>query len=493
MFKSFNIPFIAFLVSVGLCLTLAGCSAKPRPSVDVPATTQGPKDGFLVDRDKSVRDEPGKADKEEIKEEKEEEEEIVYTDEAVEEDGVYVYDSVLNELFGVYFNGYDHSVEYEYFPIGMLDRITYDESTFLDEVGFELTDISGDGIAELLIGEDMGLDDQYTLIYACYTRKDGEIVRTFEGGARSSHIWMGDGHFSYQGSDSAWSSLFGEAHISRDGTELVWDDLYFSDMASDDPDDGIVYFHNKSGFYDKNAPDNEEITQEEFVDLMDVYMAKGTNLTMYPLKNLDTSAYKTDQVATDTGSTVPLSDSLQKELNVFVSNFVEAGLLFYDQYNDPDVIRLAWFAFDWTKINRNSDIDVVDDHYHITVDKFNSVLKRYLGITLTEEQIKDGLASYEDFYIKGNGLYCPLAEGEAYDDLAIVEKMVDNRDGTWTLYFDTYDLDLDLYLENVKMDKYYKMSTSEASASPDLSADYHGTALVKKDGDRYILLSIKVE
>lgn len=465
--------FIRYITAAVLCVALLSGCVKAKPAADVPGQETEAEDG--EDPGKAIRDsvleqlqkekEAPEEEEEPEKEEETEEEETLYTDEAIEEDGVYAYSDVLEEIFGVYHDGYDYSVEYKYFPIGMQERIMYDEGNFLDDVGFAMTDISGDGIPELLIGEDMGFDKGYTLIYGCYTRKNGEVIRTFEGWARNSHSWMGDGHFCYQGSDSAWSSLFGEAHISRDGTELVWDDFYFSDMASDDPNDGIVYFHNKSGFYDKNAPDNELITQEEFVDLMDAYMKKGKNLSMYPLKNLDTEGFAEGEAVSD----IDVMDRITSLTDV-LALYKEAQENRYTVEMLKDAgLSTGLFEHGWPE---NAEADALEYVYHdidnggkdeliiLYNGKVIEVYAEYNDKVRQAISVYDGseMTMYEDGYIRNvypadtvpGGEYWSMFNSQLGDYLPLFESFNDSDYGKQYYTFYPYNATEEEYREVVE-------------------------------------------
>ena len=135
-------------------------------------------------------------------------------------------------------------------------------------------DVSGDGIPELMIGYDTegyeGQDKQSNVL-SLFSIKDGKPVAAFESWARSSHQWIGDGHFFYSGSNGAASTLFGEHHISKDGTEVVWDDFYFSDET---PSGDIAFYHNKTGMYDAAASEVVNMPEEDFWKLMDGYKSE---------------------------------------------------------------------------------------------------------------------------------------------------------------------------------------------------------------------------
>ena len=184
-----------------------------------------------------------------------------------------VYAPVKDEVLDLIINGYDYEKDYVYPSSGIMESVMYRTKTdLLNNIGYVIEDINGDGIPELLIGEDMvGYYDDITdesYIYNGYTYKDGEIVCFLEGWARSSYRWMGNGNFFYTGSSSAMSSMFGQCCLNADGTELEWVDFYYSDEVGDG---SIGFYHNTSGMVDASASERLDLSDEDFWGLMDNY------------------------------------------------------------------------------------------------------------------------------------------------------------------------------------------------------------------------------
>lgn len=184
-----------------------------------------------------------------------------------------VYAPVKDEVLDLIINGYDYEKDYVYPSSGIMESVMYRTKTdLLNNIGYVIEDINGDGVPELLIGEDMvGYYDDITdesYIYNGYTYKDGEIVCFLEGWARSSYRWMGNGNFFYNGSSSAMSSMFGQCCLNADGTELEWVDFYYSDEVGDG---SIGFYHNTSGMVDASASERLDLSDEDFWGLMDNY------------------------------------------------------------------------------------------------------------------------------------------------------------------------------------------------------------------------------
>jgi hypothetical protein len=150
---------------------------------------------------------------------------------------------------------------------GVWEIITNEESNeALEVVGYAIQDISGDGIAELLIGAISGQGTMLGFgseIYAVYTSVNNVPALSFEGWGRSSYRTMGAGKFFYHGSNGAMYSIFGTYTISPDGGTLCPNDYYFT-YEKDESFEEIGYYHNTSGVWDKAVSEEMDISGEEF-------------------------------------------------------------------------------------------------------------------------------------------------------------------------------------------------------------------------------------
>ena len=67
-----------------------------------------------------------------------------------------VYAPVKDEVLDLIINGYDYEKDYVYPSSGIMESVMYRTKTdLLNNIGYVIEDINGDGIPELLIGEDM--------------------------------------------------------------------------------------------------------------------------------------------------------------------------------------------------------------------------------------------------------------------------------------------------------------------------------------------------
>jgi hypothetical protein len=178
------------------------------------------------------------------------------------------------------------------------------DSDLMEDIGYVLDDMSGDGIPELVIGtdEDYEGDGDESYIYNVFTLKDNQPLTVFGGSARSSYRWMHNGHFCYWGSGGAMITLMGENHLSKDGQEIIWDDFYFTDEKTGGE---IGIYHNTSGIFDVEVSEELDITDEQFSKIMDGYIGRCTLLSWTPVGTKASASAKgaTDSTADTSNST----------------------------------------------------------------------------------------------------------------------------------------------------------------------------------------------
>lgn len=95
--------------------------------------------------------------------------------------------------------------------------------TAQDALGWCETDLNGDGVTELIVGNG-------SVIYDLYTLSDGQPVLVLSGGERNAYFILEDGRILNQGSSSAASSF--TACFRLEGTELVPEKSVIFDTGS---------------------------------------------------------------------------------------------------------------------------------------------------------------------------------------------------------------------------------------------------------------------
>ena len=194
-----------------------------------------------------------------------------------------LYAPVLSEVLTVAKAGYDYDTEYSYISNGIMEKVMYpsDEDP-LEDIGYIIEDLSGDGVPELLIGSNDEYSDsgERSYIYNIFSIREDEPVHVMDGWARSSYCPMENGHFYYFGSGGAAVTLIGENHLSEDGSEIVWDDFFFTDEKNDGT---IGTYHNKTGIFDVNEAKEIDISDEQFAKIMDEYDKRCIVLSWTPI------------------------------------------------------------------------------------------------------------------------------------------------------------------------------------------------------------------
>lgn len=176
------------------------------------------------------------------------------------------YDKTLRAFRQVVMEGSDENVNIDG-TTGLAEAVAGKKNgAAAESVGFAIKDISGDGIPELLIGavtERKGAAGRGSRIYAVYTCVNGTPQFSFEGWARNSLDYMGNGRFFRKGSNGAMYSIFGQYKIAKNGTALRCIDYYFT-FEKDKDFKKIGYFYNNSGKWDKAASKELGISQAQF-------------------------------------------------------------------------------------------------------------------------------------------------------------------------------------------------------------------------------------
>lgn len=161
----------------------------------------------------------------------------------------------------------------------------------LSSVGYNISDLSGDGIPELLIGCISGYNNGESsgnVIFALYTCVDGTPQLTFDGSARSSYQFLGKNKYLYQGSNGAMYSIFGSFALSEDGTSLNCIDYYFT-HEKDETFQKILFYHNTSGKWDKSVSEEMNISDDDFWEIETSLQQQIQNIPLTPF-----SEYKND-------------------------------------------------------------------------------------------------------------------------------------------------------------------------------------------------------
>ena len=189
------------------------------------------------------------------------------------------------------------------------------------------------------------------------------------------------------------------------------------------------------------------------------------------------------------GKIVELSSKEQQKINLFLSNFAEQRMTHYD-FDSSDVDELSYYAYNWSVINKPSNVKIEGDYYKIGFDTIKSLAKKYFGRDISD----DIMYSYpwKDAYggfAKNGWYYIPAADGESYALLAIADTVRELEKDVYIVDFSVYELDIDEYRDNNDSvpKKFYTLSPTQASSASDLTLSSTGRAVITRSDNSYIL------
>ena len=199
-----------------------------------------------------------------------------------------------------------------------------------------------------------------------------------------------------------------------------------------------------------------------------------------------------------------IKDFDQEYANTFITNFVE--VFFYEYNRDTaDTERILDFAHIHIKINSSDSISYAKkgelSYETFTFDKASSVASKYFGILLSEDECKKLPAPPSTFgdqpagpFYEDGKIWYQAADGESHNLIGIVNSVTNNADGTQTIDFTIYSIELETYwqLDSSEMKKYYKMTPAKADADKTLTKVKTGSAVVGvTQSATYYLISYK--
>ncbi|MBR2716901.1 MAG: hypothetical protein IKD79_04105 [Oscillospiraceae bacterium] len=181
---------------------------------------------------------------------------------------------------------------------------------------------------------------------------------------------------------------------------------------------------------------------------------------------------------------ISLTPSEQYEINIFLSNFAEQnGFAEYPGRETHRVAIQADFANAYCKINRHSAIEYRQangtSYETVSLSEVNSILDRFFGKALTDEEAASGYASTQRGFYRDGRFWYPAADGEAHNCFAVATSMAEVYNHVFYVNFTIYALDLDTYFNDGIVRAYYELTPAAAAASPDLEIEGFGAALVE--------------
>ena len=218
-----------------------------------------------------------------------------------------------------------------------------------------------------------------------------------------------------------------------------------------------------------------------------------------------TSSTSDTQATSGDNSNVPLDADKQEYANTFITNFAEQYFWDFDS-STAELDRYMDFVYLHLKINAQSEVSTAkngDVSYEMfSAEKAQAVIGKYFGKGVKDEDIKKlhtppeayGDSAAGPYYKDGKIWYQPGA-GESYNRIGIVEAIKNNGDGTLTLKFTVYEIDLDTFatLNSSGLKEYYKLTPAKASMDKTLKKVSYGSAVVDvSQSGTYLLKSYDV-
>ena len=175
------------------------------------------------------------------------------------------------------------------------------------------------------------------------------------------------------------------------------------------------------------------------------------------------------------GNWAGLTQVIQRRINLFLSNFTEAG------FNEmpTDAYYMVNFAFMHAVINNSGIVNFEREYAYISESDVNSILNQYFGTTIphsdTPTTYVDPLNSYSKIEYSNSryAFRADLGLGGGVDWIAVASDMTPNGDGTYNVEFDVYSV------YGQATSDYYHISAEEARDNGYLTYEKSGHATVR--------------
>ena len=209
-----------------------------------------------------------------------------------------------------------------------------------------------------------------------------------------------------------------------------------------------------------------------------------------PKDETETQSGTQAQPAFSVDEEIELDAEGQEYVNTFITNFVEQR--FYSFHKGTATIdRYLDFAYMHIKINSSDSISTVkkgDITYEtFSADKAEQVIGKYFSLTTLDPDFTNVPAPPETYgdqpagpYYENGKFYYQSAAGESVNLIGIVDTVKNYGDGTLTLLFTIYSIDLQVYedLDSNGIKAYYKLTPEKAKANNTLTKVSSGKAVV---------------
>ncbi len=184
------------------------------------------------------------------------------------------YQPIVNDFYKLVSGQIDISAGDSEMPtgsMGLWEGITYGSiDTMKEDTGFCISDFSGDGIPELVIGSVSN-----GMIYALFGIADGGTRLLLEGAYRNMYFFLDDGMILNQGSAGAIYSILGILDWSDDGAALNIAEYWYTHEKDGNFDD-ICCYYNTTGEMDPTISEELVMTVDEFIVMQESVLSRVT-------------------------------------------------------------------------------------------------------------------------------------------------------------------------------------------------------------------------
>ena len=219
---------------------------------------------------------------------------------------------------------------------------------------------------------------------------------------------------------------------------------------------------------------------------------------IHPFENTSPQGEQEDTLTenpAETGDPFTLSETQQYAANLSLSNFSEQWFCeigTFDHYDSADtsIAQLFSFAHLWAKINRPTELEYRDSYETMTRETFFEIIGPRIAYPEDLQPIEGedssaalgiGTFDWNHCWYENGRFYYPAGDGESYNRFTVADEAYKLRDGTCRFRFTIYELDLDIYFDELGIpSKYYHLTPAEAAqlaANGTITAVHTGTAV----------------
>ena len=158
-----------------------------------------------------------------------------------------------------------------------------------------------------------------------------------------------------------------------------------------------------------------------------------------------------------------LSGDRLYRINIFLSNFSEQMKSSFNSSNAADDFLIRFVEL-YCKLNHHERIVYLEGDECLSLEDANLNHNRFFARSVNPLNNTEYMLSAWNTFVYRDGYFrFPAADGEAYNHFTVAYDMTANGDGTYTVQFQNYELDLMEYWDTGMSDSLYHMNNDEAA------------------------------